>query len=264
MFDSYNARRNGATTIGNESLNYDFSKCEGKIEFCIGGHIHVDHDFTSTEGIPVILTRTDSYHWRLESGSTSSEGSNQESAVSAIIADYDNKKVNIIRIGRGSSRIVNLSELPASGGGSDEPEIEEPTNYTNILKTVGYKANTRCSTTSYEEKMDDKASGLYLTGFIGPLTLGDVVRFKNITISKTGEGDTHNRIYGFDTDKNGLASDQISNIKDGQWWKIVWDSNNNLSSLAYGGFNNKESGYIRLNASYIDDKSIITINEEID
>jgi hypothetical protein len=90
------------------TYSYDFSDCKGRVEFCIGGHTHVDYNFTSTNGIPVIICQTDSKHLR---GNlyTYTAGTITESAVSAIVADYDNSMIKVIRIGRGNSFNIDLS-----------------------------------------------------------------------------------------------------------------------------------------------------------
>ena len=95
-FDAYNERRGM------------YSECNGRVEFCIGGHTHVDGDFRSQGGIPVIITETDSSVIRsdLESG----PGTVSEASVNAVIADYKARKVFIIRVGRGKDRIVSLEE----------------------------------------------------------------------------------------------------------------------------------------------------------
>lgn len=96
QFDMYNAREG------------EYSECNARVEFCIGGHTHTDGDFRSEGGIPVIITETDSYIVR--SGLDCVEGTISEASINAIVADYKNKIVNVIRIGRGSSRVVPLDE----------------------------------------------------------------------------------------------------------------------------------------------------------
>lgn len=109
IFDAYNARatRESSTTFSEQ----DFSTAKGKVEFCIGGHIHVDYDFTSTDGIPVIITTADANQNRVpdtevDSGTT---GTITESAVFGIIADYDNSKIVVVGVGRGTSREISLT-----------------------------------------------------------------------------------------------------------------------------------------------------------
>lgn len=127
MFDAYNARTG------------DYANCTGKVEFCIGGHSHVDADYTSTGGIPVILTECDCRNVRGEF--TCTEGTVTEASVNAIIADYTNGKVNVIRIGRGNSRTVKLdgssSDSGDSGDTGDSGETEDTTwMTTSITRTL--------------------------------------------------------------------------------------------------------------------------------
>lgn len=102
VIDAYNAHASGTQS----GVYYDFSSAGARVEFCIGGHTHVDFDFRTDGGISIILNETDSYHLR---GENKGLHETDESSVSVIIADYDNRVVNIIRAGRGESREVPLS-----------------------------------------------------------------------------------------------------------------------------------------------------------
>lgn len=113
LLDAYNSRSSGIARVCKSTtdysavkLPYDFSQSVGKVEFCIGGHIHQDYDATSAQGIPVIHVDTDSYNTR--SGLSAVAGTTNESCINGVIADYDARKVTIVRIGRGESRIVPL------------------------------------------------------------------------------------------------------------------------------------------------------------
>lgn len=101
VLDDYNNRTVGAE----KGIEYDFRDATASVEFCIGGHTHVDYEFYTEGGIPVILNETDSYHLR---GENKGLHKTDEASVSVIIADYDNRVVNIIRVGRGQSREVPL------------------------------------------------------------------------------------------------------------------------------------------------------------
>lgn len=107
IFDKYNART--THTASNYFYEQDFADGKGKVEFCIGGHIHVDYDFTSTGGIPVIITASDTNQERSsdETEDSGTVGTITESAVFAIIADYTNNKITVIGVGRGTSREIN-------------------------------------------------------------------------------------------------------------------------------------------------------------
>lgn len=104
LFDAYNARQSGTVTMKDVAHAYNFSGCGGKVEFCIGGHIHTDYDLTSTGGIPVILTSPDSNQPR--GGESYQIGTVTEACVYGIVADYGVGKVKVIHIGRGVSREI--------------------------------------------------------------------------------------------------------------------------------------------------------------
>lgn len=115
IFDDYNARRSGTLVMENNGhpQSYDFTNADGKVEFCIGGHIHTDYDIASTGGIPIILTAPDTNHDR-HSGTQDcgTIGTITESAVGGIIADYSNNKVTVVGVGRMTSRVINLPATP--------------------------------------------------------------------------------------------------------------------------------------------------------
>lgn len=108
LLDAYNARESGSVTMSYTPQSYDFSACGGKVEFCIGGHIHVDYDFTSAGGIPVIITASDTNQERNnnETEDCGVIGTITESAVFGIIADYTNHKITVVGVGRGTSREI--------------------------------------------------------------------------------------------------------------------------------------------------------------
>lgn len=107
MYD-YNHRASGSIMVTSAACAYDFSGSGGKVEFCIGGHIHWDNVSYYNDEIPVILTETDSTRERVNI--TAVQGTITENAVNAIIADYNNDKVSVIRIGRGNSFDVSLTD----------------------------------------------------------------------------------------------------------------------------------------------------------
>lgn len=109
VFDAYNARETRAGS--NYFYEQNFADCKGKIEFCIGGHIHVDYDFESTGGIPIILTASDANQARGDNETACGTiGTTTESAVFGIVADYDNNKITVVGVGRGTSREISIKE----------------------------------------------------------------------------------------------------------------------------------------------------------
>ena len=112
FFDSYNAR---ATSQSSRDYipNTNFSNAKGKVEFCIGGHVHIDHDFLSDGGIPIILTTADASQERVPDRTEDYGDPNTiyEAAVYGIIADYNldnnnHKKITVVGVGRGNSREI--------------------------------------------------------------------------------------------------------------------------------------------------------------
>lgn len=109
LFDAYNARQTGSITMVSVANSYNFASCGGKVEFCIGGHIHVDYDIYSTGGIPIIITASDANQNRVPDSAVDSGtiGTVTESAVFGIVADYANKKIVVVGVGRGTSRVIS-------------------------------------------------------------------------------------------------------------------------------------------------------------
>lgn len=237
MFDNYNSRSG------------DYAECGGWVEFCIGGHTHLDHDSTSSTGIPIILVATDSQH--TGGGASFTYGTDTEASVNGIIADYDNHKIYVIRIGRGESRTINVTSYIATYTNVLPSSVDA--DGVSIYNGSGYKANTRWSSSSDTET---NGEGIYLSGYI-PVSKGDIVYLKNVTMDK----DINNngcRLITF-TDINTRSSihnaDNLTNL-----CKAAWDSDGILTSFVV------ESGisHIRLQADYIGADSIVTINEPIE
>ena len=124
IFDAYNARSTHAAS--NYFYAQDFTEAKGKVEFCIGGHIHVDYNLQSNGGIPIIITTADANQNRVPDSTVDSGtiGTTTEAAVFGIIADYNNAditKITVVGVGRGTSRVVT------SGG------TVIPTSISNIV-----------------------------------------------------------------------------------------------------------------------------------
>lgn len=90
VIEAYNAH--GSVTINGKS--YDFSGKNGRVEFVLCGHLHIDRNGTAA-GIPVVAslnaTETTGYGFEL------------------VLADYDKRSLTEVRVGgRGSSRVFSL------------------------------------------------------------------------------------------------------------------------------------------------------------
>jgi hypothetical protein len=235
MLDNYNSRSG------------DYADCKGWVEFCIGGHIHYDYDATTSTGIPIILVETDSSHTR--GNYTYTAETTTEASVNGIIADYDNHKIYIVRIGRGESREVTVTNYQVTYTNVIPTALDA--DGTSVYNGIGYKTNTRWSSSSNAEQTAD---GVYLTGYI-PVSNNDVIRLKNITMPN--EQNNHCLVFFTDTPGTVAASNNNGGLT--QYNKAVWDENNNLIQFTTEGYS-----YIRIQCGDINDASIITINEPIE
>lgn len=90
--EAYNDR--GSITVG--STTYDYTNAMGKVEFCVCGHSHGDYDGT-INGIPYFLT--------INTVPTSTS----EASFDLVMVDYDNSKINLVRVGDGEDRTISLA-----------------------------------------------------------------------------------------------------------------------------------------------------------
>ena len=242
LFDDYNHRKSGITNPN--SVSYDFTSASAKIEFIMGGHVHKDYDFTTTEGIPVILTECDAWEER-DDASTATQGTTTESCVYAIVADYGAKIVKVINVGRGDSRDIAIPDVAT---------------YTNVLATAGYKTDTRISVSSgnFEEKTE---SGWCATGLI-PVKTGDVVRLYNCVCTVSTTASTHRGgIFGADADGNYNNSQAYVKSLSADWNAVFADDGDNLIQFTVPSW--MGATYIRIVAQVFTGDSVITVNEEI-
>lgn len=153
IFDEYNARKSHSAS--NYFTSQNFSDSKGKVEFCIGGHLHVDYDFKSDGGIPVIITAPDTNQERVPDSTVDcgTTGTITESAVFGIIADYneDVTKITVVGVGRGTSRVVRASTVvpisisDISYGG--DTTVDSAIDKSKFSFTVNYSDGTASSVT---------------------------------------------------------------------------------------------------------------------
>ncbi len=106
IMDSYNHRQAGSFTYDKKTASYDFTTCKGKIEFCIGGHIHIEGLLFTEGGIPIITVPTDSKN--VFNNEDIKKGTINEQSISIIVADYSSHKINLFSVGRGVDRTIDL------------------------------------------------------------------------------------------------------------------------------------------------------------
>ena len=85
---------NDKTTVTMNGTSYDFSEVSGKFYFVIGGHTHSDLNFV-VNGIPIVTV-------------TNTTVDASTVTFDLILADYENDRLHMVRVGSGSDRLVSL------------------------------------------------------------------------------------------------------------------------------------------------------------
>ena len=91
------------TTFIYQGRSFDYSNTTAIPVCMIGGHAHIDHSFTTTGGIPVIMTTCDTYNQEC-GGLDRTPHTTNEQAFDVVNIDYDAKTITMTRIGAGSDR----------------------------------------------------------------------------------------------------------------------------------------------------------------
>lgn len=260
MFDAYNYRLSGTTSVN--SVAYDFADGEAKIEFVIGGHVHQDYDFATAKGIPVILTECDC--WEERGASTATKGTITESCVYAIIADYTAKKVNVINVGRGSTRNIAI------------PDVVRYTNWAKVAYAQGSTTTVYNDGKGYSENVRINSSGTDTTGATGwdttgyiPVMPGDIIRLKNCTVfNMSGITGTnrcrpvfYNSSFAYVTESASWSLDKTPPIANE--FSPVYGDNGDVVQFKVPTNYNSGIRYMRMTVDDINEDSIITVNEEI-
>lgn len=252
-FDSYNSR------------NGKYAECLGWVEFCIGGHYHLDYVSKSNGGIPVILIEADTLHDR--SGTMPKKNTINEASVSAVVADYNEKVISIIRIGRGTDSEVTIGVKRVSYTNVIPLSIDTSGEIFNSGK--GWANNSRIGSGGIYLGNSDS----YVTGYIEiDPNINNTIRLRNMTFSKAD--DNGNRFMGF------FDSSFARTTMDGKLGTLY--PKNHITE--YGGYapvydgdnlieftlnptqhtTNKDIKYIAICCGYIGDESVMTINEPIE
>lgn len=258
MFDAYNYRGSGTTAVN--SVAYDFTNANGKIEFVIGGHVHRDYDFSTQTGIPIILTECDANVSRAPS-SVVTEGTVTENCVYAIVADYGAKAVKVINVGRGDTRNVPIPDVVTyTNWAKKATEADGVTIYNN---GKGYKEDYRINSSGTETA----AENWTVTGYI-PIKKGDIVRFKNCYVYNMTGITTTNRMHFTFYDGTFAKVEESSTYQVGSppssAWSAVHGDNGDLIQCKIPTSYSKTFAYMRITMDEINEDSIITVNEVID
>ncbi len=268
----------------------------GKVEFCIGGHVHRDYFNKTKGGIPIILVETDSHHIRSEFSADA--GTTSESSVNGIIADYDNQVITVVRVGRGSGRTVNLetgeththdytyeitTAATCTTAGVRTYTCECGDTYTEIIPAIGHTyVDGVCSVCGAEDS-DEPEQPTYTNvldevGYTKDVRLsasdgltyertnryvtgyipvnGSVTIYMENVVAPVSEADRPPLICHYD-ENQGFISGTGYGITD----TTYTEDDGNITSFVSGGHTGV--AYVRIQVNHIDENSIITVNEEI-
>lgn len=90
------------TQIANACDTFNTNNANKKVFAIFGGHVHVDLDFTTPGGIPIVLI--DNNGTNTWGPNTATAGTITEIVLDVVTVDYTNKTIKCERIGRGTSR----------------------------------------------------------------------------------------------------------------------------------------------------------------
>lgn len=86
---------NGRSSITIDGVSHSFASCTGSVDFVLSGHVHEDFD-TTLGGVPCVSV--------INTGAAGSA----TASFDLCVADFDNSKLKMIRVGTGSDREFNI------------------------------------------------------------------------------------------------------------------------------------------------------------
>ena len=263
IINAYRTGKSGSITHNGVTVNYDFSAIGSKatVICAVHGHNHKFCTETLTGGIlsigcPNVMNGRERAS---DDGNTYTKTAGTADGTSFCILTIDRENCMIYAdcVGAGYDRVFTYTT-----------EVIAYTNQIPIStdtdgSVYGYKAGYRLNSGGAPDVM----SGSYLTGFI-PVSVGDTVYMKNVTFKygvNSGLTSANQRVSFYNASKTHVyqasavsLAGNVNGIKgdDGIWTQFTPKS-------TMGGVDCSGIAYFRINAAYIGDDSIITVNEPI-
>lgn len=263
ILNAYRTGKSGSITHNGVTVNYDFTTVESKATVICAVHGH-NHKFSSETlaggilsiGCPNVMNGRERAS---DDGNTYTKTAGTANGTSFCILtiDMENHKIYADCVGAGYDReFMYTTEVAAY---TNQIPISTDTDDS----VYGYKAGYRLNSGGAA----DTQSGSYLTGFI-PIAVGDTVYMKNVTFKygvNSGLTSANQRISFYNASKTHVVQTNASGLggvaagvkgDDNIWTQFTPKSN-------MGGVDCSGVAYFRINAAYIGDDSIITVNEPI-
>lgn len=106
ILDAYNRREKDNFVYSGTVVPLDFTAGSARIEYCIGGHSHIDGLLHTEGGIPIVTVATDGPY--TDRSVVAKKGTVSEQCVTVFVQDYVHRRVDLIRVGRGEDSSFNL------------------------------------------------------------------------------------------------------------------------------------------------------------
>ena len=263
IINAYRTGKSGSITHNGVTVNYNFTTVESKatVICAVHGHNHKFSSETLTGGIlsigcPNVMNGRERAS---DDGNTYSKTAGTANGTSFCILtiDMENHKIYADCVGAGYDREFTYTTEVAAY--TNQIPISTDTDGS----VYGYKAGYRLNSGGAAEIL----SGSYLTGFI-PVSVGDTVYMKNVTYKygvNSGLTSANQRISFYNASKTHVvqinAAGLAGNANGVKGDDNIWTQFTPKSTM--GGVNCSGVAYFRINAAYIGDDSIITVNEPI-
>lgn len=263
ILNAYRTGKSGSITHNGVTVNYDFSAVGSKatVICAVHGHNHKFGSETLTGGIlsigcPNVMNGRERAS---DDGNTYTKTAGTADGTSFCILSIDRENC------------VIYADCVGAGYDREFTYTTEVAAYTNQIpistdtdgSVYGYQAGYRLGSGGTLSAM----SGSYITGFI-PVSVGDTVYMKNVTFQygvSSGLTSNNQRLSFYDASKTHITQTNATGLggvaagvkgDDNIWTQFTAKSN-------MGGVDCSGVAYFRINAAYIGDDSIITVNEPI-
>ena len=264
IINAYRTGKSGSITHNGVTVNYNFTTVESKatVICAVHGHNHKFSSETLTGGIlsigcPNVMNGRERAS---DDGNTYTKTAGTANGTSFCILTIDRENCTI------------YADCVGAGYDREFTYTTEVVAYTNQIpistdtdgSVYGYKAGYRLNSGGAA----DAQSGSYLTGFI-PVAVGDTVYMKNVTYQygvTSGLTSANQRISFYNASKTHVVQINAAGLG-GNANGVKGDDNIWTQFTLKSTMNNVDcSGvaYFRINAAYIGDDSIITVNEPIE
>ena len=268
VLKAYATKQSGSITHGSEVVSYNFTAVTpAGIIGCIHGHEHryanetVGGAFLSI-CCPNILNGRERAS---ADGTTYSKtaGTANGTSFCTFCINRTAKKIYVDHYGPGIDREFEYTILDPNAPSYTNQLPNAVDTDGSIYNGTGWAPNYRLNSAGAAES----STGLYLTGFI-PVSLGDVVRLKNVTWQygvTSGITSNNQRISFYNASKTHLG--QTNGTGAGGTLAGVKDDNNIWTQFkvqSFSGVTLDNVAYFRLCCAGLSEDSIITVNEEIE